>query len=170
MRCLQEQASLILAATMFNLCDENCLSVENSFLILLKEGTWESPEPPLMPLESETERNGLVITSTFVDWKTMIFYHLLGKASALCLTNFQNDERQKSRDLNLLPKVSIWGPSGEVSACGERRRTRRGSRRLLIRCCRILPSEGTGNSSLVRPQNCQFPGVRNLFRDKIFLD
>ena len=99
MRSLHKQASLILAATMFNLCDENCLSVENSFLILLKEGNWEWPEPPLMPLESETERNGLVITSTFVDLKTMNFYHLVGKVSALCLNTFK-----MTKDKN----IKIW--------------------------------------------------------------
>ena len=161
---------LILVATMFNLFDENCLWVENLFSILLTEGDWESPAPPLMQLDSETERSGFIITSTFVDFKLMNFHHLVGKVFALCLNTFKMTKDKKPKDLNPLPKVSIWGPRGEVSACGERRRTRRGSRRLLIRCCNILPSEGTGNSSLARPQNCQFPGLRNLFREKIFLD
>ena len=84
--------------------------------------------------------------------------------------HFQNDKRQKPKDLNPLPKVSIWGPRGEVSACGERRRTRRGSRRLLIWCCNNPPSDGAGSRRLSRPQSCQFPGLGNIFRDKIFLD
>jgi len=32
------------------------------------------------------------------------------------------------------------------------------------------PSDGAGNSHLGRPQNCPFPGLSNLLRDKIFLD
>ena len=123
---------LILVATMFNLCDENCLWVENLFSILLTEGDWESPAPPLMQLESETERSGFIITSTFVDLKIMNFHHLVGKVFALCLNTFKMTKDKKLKDLNPLPKVSIWGPRGEVSACRERRRTSGGSRRLLI--------------------------------------
>ena len=69
-----------------------------------------------------------------------------------------------------MSKVSIWGPRGEVSACRERRRTCRGSGRLLIWCYSIPPSDGAGNSRLGKPQNCPFLGLSNLLRDKIFLD
>ena len=69
-----------------------------------------------------------------------------------------------------MSKVSIWDPRGEVSACRERRRTWRGSGRLLIWCYSIPPSDGAGNSRLGKPQNCPFLGLSNLLRDKIFLD
>ena len=69
-----------------------------------------------------------------------------------------------------MSKVSIWGPRGEVSACRERRRAWRGSRRLLIRCCSRPPSDGAGNSHPGKPQNCPFLGLSKLLRDKIFLD
>ena len=161
---------LILVATMFNLFDENCLWIENLFSILLTEGDCESPAPPLMQLESETERNGFIITSTFVDLKKYIFYHLVGEEFPPCLNTFKMTKDKKPKDLNPLPKVSIWGPRGEVSACGERRRTKRGSRRLLIWCCNNPPSDGAGSRRLCRPQSCQFPGLGNIFRDKIFLD
>ena len=69
-----------------------------------------------------------------------------------------------------MSKVSIWGPRGEVSACRERRRTCRGSGRLLIWCYSIPPSDGAGNSRLGKPQNCPFLGLSKLLRDKIFLD
>ena len=48
------------------------IDFENLFLILLKEGDRESPAPPLMPQESETERNGFIITSYFVDFQITI--------------------------------------------------------------------------------------------------
>ena len=70
---------------------------------------------------------------------------------------------------NPLPKVSIWSPCGEVSACRERRRTRRCSRRLLIWCCGRPPSDGAGNSQPSRPQLCPFPGLSNHFKNKILL-
>ena len=105
---------------MFNLCDENCLWAENLFSILLTEGDWESPAPPLMQLESETERSGFIITSTFVDLKIMNFHHLVGKVFALCLNTFKMKEDKRPKDLNPLPKVSIWGPRGEVAACRRR--------------------------------------------------
>ena len=60
-----------------------------------------------MPLESETERNGLVITSTFVDLKIMNFHHLVGKVFELCLNTFKMTKDKKLKDLNPLPKVSI---------------------------------------------------------------
>ena len=161
---------LILVATMFNLFDENCLWIENLFSILLTEGDCESPAPPLMQLESETERNGFIITSTFVDLKKIYFLSPHWGRVCTLPQHFQNDKRQKPKDLNPLPKVSIWGPRGEVSACGERRRTKRGSRRLLIWCCNNPPSDGAGSRRLSRPQSCQFPGLGNIFRDKIFLD
>ena len=84
--------------------------------------------------------------------------------------HFQNYNGENPKVLNPLSKVSIWGPRGEISACRERRRTRRGSRRLLIRCCSRPPSDGAGNSHLSMPHNFPFPGLRNLFRDRIFLD
>ena len=59
---------------------------------------------------------------------------------------FQNHNRQNWKVLNPLPKVSIWGPRGEVSASRERQRTRRSSRRLPIRCCSRPPSDGARNS------------------------
>ena len=49
-------------------------------------------------------------------------------------------------------------------------RTRRCSRRLHIWCCSRPPSDGAGNSRLVKPQNFPFPDLRNLFWDKILLD
>ena len=84
--------------------------------------------------------------------------------------HFQNYNGENPKVLNPLSKVSIWGPRGEISACRERRRTRRSSRRLLIRCCNRPPSDGAGNSHLSMPQNCPFAGLSNLLRDKIFLD
>ena len=90
---------LILVATMFNLFDENCLWIANLFSILLTEGDCESPAPPLMQLESETERNGFIITSTFVDLKKYIFYHLVGEEFAPCLNTFK-----MTKDKNL----KIW--------------------------------------------------------------
>ena len=155
---------------MFTLWDENWLWVENLFLILLKEGDRGSPAPPLMPQESETERNGFIITSYFVDLKTMKSYYLLAMYSHFSTPHFQNYNRQNPKVLNPLSKVSIWGPRGEVSACRERRRTWRGSGRLLIWCYSIPPSDGAGNSRLGKPQNCPFLGLSNLLRDKIFLD
>ena len=155
---------------MFTLWDENWFWVENLFLILLKEGDRESPAPPLMPQESETERNGFIITSYFVDLKTMKSYYLLAMYSHFSPPHFQNYNGENPKVLNPLSKVSIWGPRGEISACRERRRTRRGSRRLLIRCCSRPPSDGAGNSHLSMPHNFPFPGLRNLFRDRIFLD
>ena len=41
----------VLVAATFNLFDEDCIQVENLFSILLKEGVWLSPAPPLMLLE-----------------------------------------------------------------------------------------------------------------------
>ena len=155
---------------MFTLWDENWLWVENLFLILLKEGDRESPAPPLMPQESETERNGFIITSYFVDLKTMKSYYLLAMYSHFSPPHFQNYNRQNPKVSNPLSKVSIWGPRGEISACRERRRRRRGSRRLLIRCCSRPPSDGAGNSHPGKPQNCPFLGLSKLLRDKIFLD
>ena len=152
---------------MFTLWDENWLWVENLFLILLKEGDRGSPAPPLMPQESETERNGFIITSYFVDLKTMKSYYLLAMYSHFSPPHFQNYNRQNPKVLNPLSKVSIWGPRGEISACRERRRRRRGSRRLLIRCCSRPPSDGAGNSHPGKPQNCPFLGLSNLLRDKI---
>ena len=52
-----------------------------------------------MPLESETEINELVISSTFVDLKTMNFYHLVGKVSALRLHTFK---MTKDKNLKIL--------------------------------------------------------------------
>ena len=155
---------------MLTLWYENWLWVENLFLILLKEGDRESPAPPLMPQESETERNGFIITSYFVDLKTIKYFYLLAMYSHFSPPHFQNYNRQNPKVSNPLSKVSIWGPHGEISACRERRRTRRGSRRLLIRCCSRPPSDGAGNSHLSMPHNFPFPGHRNLFRDRIFLD
>ena len=57
-----------------------------------------------MPVESETERNGLVITSTFVDLKTMIFYHLVGKVSALYLNTFK---MKKDKNLKILITATV---------------------------------------------------------------
>ena len=82
---------------------------------------------------------------------------------------FQNHNRQNWKVLNPLPKVSIWGPRGEVSASRERQRTRRSSRRLPIRCCSRPPSDGAGNSQPSRPQLCPFPGLSNHFKNKILL-
>ena len=74
----------IFVATVSYLCDdENCPWVDNLFLILLKEGDRESPAPPLMPLESETERNGFIIATSFVDLKTMHSYYPPRKIFAL---------------------------------------------------------------------------------------
>ena len=156
--------------TMLSLWYENWIWVENLFLILLKEGDRESPAPPLMPQESETERNGFIITSYFVDLKTIKYFYLLAMYSHFSPPNFQNYNRQNPKVSNPLSKVSIWGPHGEILACRERRRTRRGSRRLLIRCCSRPPSDGAGNSHLSMPQNSPFPGISNLLRQKIFLD
>ena len=71
---------------------------------------------------------------------------------------------------NPLPKVSIWSPCGEVSACRERRRTRRCSRRLLIWCCGRPPSDGAESTHRSRLQNCPFPCHIILLRDKTFSD
>ena len=70
------------------------------------------------------------------------------------------------------PKMVTESHQGPVwvSACRERRRTCRGSRRLPIWCCSRPPSDGAGNSNLGKPHNFPFLGLRNLFRDKIFLD
>ena len=103
-------------------------------------------------------------------WKKLILIIPLGKYLQFTPSRFQNDKRKKHKDLNPWPKVSIWGPRGEVSACRQRWRTSRGSRRLLIWCCSCSPSDGAGNSHTGRPQNCPFPGLSNLLRDKIFLD
>ena len=84
------------------------------FLILLKEGDRESPAPPLMPQESETERNGFINTSYFVDLKTMKSYYLLAMYSHFSPPHFQNYNRQNPKVLNPLSKVSIWGPRGET--------------------------------------------------------
>ena len=97
-------------------------------------------------------------------------YRLPGKYLHLTPQRFQ---KYKIKNLNFwkpLSKVSIWGPRGEVSARRKRRRTWRGSGRLLIWCCSRRPSDGAGNSHKGRPQNCPFPGLSNLFRGKIFLD
>ena len=155
---------------MFNLWIKNCLFVENLFLILLKEGDGESAAPPLMPSESETKRNGFIITSSFVDLKTMNSYRLPGKYLHLTPQRFQKYKTKNLNFWNPLSKVSIWGPRGEVSARRKRRRTWRGSGRLLIWCCSRRPSDGACNSHQGRPQNCPFPGLSNLFRGKIFLD
>ena len=120
---------------MFNLWIKNCLFVENLFLILLKEGDGESAAPPLMPSESETKRNGFIITSSFVDLKTMNSYRLPGKYLHLTPQRFQKYKTKNLNFWNPLSKVSIWGPRGEVSARRKRRRTWRGSGRLLIWCC-----------------------------------
>ena len=106
----------------------------------------------------------------FVDLKTTNSYYLLGKYFYFAPRHFQNYKRQESWFKNPLPKVSIWGPRGEVSACGKRRRTWRGSGRLRIWWCSRRPSDGAGKSHLGRPPNCPFPGLSNLLRDKIFLD
>ena len=167
-RVLHEQASLIFVATMFSLWIKNCLWVENLFLILLKEGDRESAAPPLMPSESETKRNGFIITSSFVDLKTMNSYRLPGKYLHLTPQQFQ---KHKINDLNFwspLSMASTWGPRGEVSACRKRRRTWRGSGRLRIWCCSRRPSDGAGQSHLGRPPNCPFPGLSNLLREKYF--
>ena len=58
----------------------------------------------------------------------------------------------------------------EVSACGERRSTWKGSIRPLIWCWSRPPLDGADNSLLGKTQNFPFPGLRNLFRDRIFLD
>ena len=97
-------------------------------------------------------------------------YRLPGKYLHLTPQRFQ---KYKIKNLNFwkpLSKVSIWGPRGEVSARRKRRRTWRGSGRLLIWCCSRRPSDGACNSHQGRPQNCPFPGLSNLFRGKIFLD
>ena len=68
----------------------------------------------------------------------------------------------------LLPPHQIWWL--RVSACRERRRTWRGRGRPCIWCCSRPPSDGAGNSHLGKPVNCQFLGLSNLLREKIFLD
>ena len=77
--------------------------------------------------------------------------------------------REKGNIL-LSPHQRIWMFTWEVSACRERRRTWRGSRWLLVWCCSQPPSDGAGNSRLDKPHNFPFPGLSNLFRDRIFLD
>ena len=52
-----------------------------SWKFILKEGGRESPAPPLMQLESETERNGFISTNCLVDLKTTHSYFLLGMYS-----------------------------------------------------------------------------------------
>ena len=168
-RCLHEQASLIFVATMFNLWIKNCLFVENLFLILLKEGDGESAAPPLMPSESETKRNGFIITSSFVDLKTMNSYRLPGKYLHLTPQQFQKHKMNNLDFWSPLSMASTWGPRGEVSACGKRRRTWRGSGRLRIWWCSRRPSDGAGKSHLGRPPNCPFPGLSNLLRENFFL-
>ncbi len=96
--------------------------------------------------------------------------YLLGNSCTSTVNTFKIEKREKSKFWNPLTQVSIWDPRGEVSACWERRRTRRCSRRLHIWCCGRLPSDGAGNSRLVKPQNFPFPDLRNLFWDKILLD
>ena len=55
-----------------------------------------------------------------------------------------------------------------VSACRERRGTRKGSRRLLVWCCSRPPSDGTANSHLGKPQKCPFLGLSNLLISRYF--
>ena len=68
----------------------------------------------------------------------------------------------------LLPPHQRWWL--RVSACRDRRRTCKGIRALPIWCCSRPPSDGAGNSHLGKPVNCQFLGLSNLLREKIFLD
>ena len=56
----------------------------------------------------------------FVDLKTMNSYYLLWKYFYFAPRHFQNYKRQESWFKNPLPKVSIWGPRGEVAACCRR--------------------------------------------------
>ena len=123
-----------------------------------------------MPPESETERNGFIITNSLCWFENNEFLLSPWKVFLLCPSTLSKLQKQESWLKNPLPKVSIWGPRGEVSACWERRRTRRCSRRLHIWCCGRPPSDGAGNSRLGKHQNFQFPGLSNLFWDKMFLD
>ena len=90
----------IFVATVSYLCDdENCPWVDNLFLILLKEGDRESPAPPLMPLESETERNGFIIATSSVGFE--IYAFLLDPQENICTLHLNTFKMTEDKSIKI---------------------------------------------------------------------